>query len=332
MIVKKLFYACFIAVMMTGCEVEFSPNAEWKNIPVVYCLLDQDDDTTWVRVQRCYLGEGSIYNYGQQSDSINYPQGAITVSLLRYSGTVLTDSIILQYDSCDHDTGNFAYMAQPVYFGLTKGWLLDDYQYVLRVRDAVSGEVLATTDPLTLIKKPEDPVITKPANNGMLAFTDVDPLTHKQKYCNIKWKSFPHARLYQPFVRFYYLENGDTLHVDLSCGSTDGTEVNYSIDNFLTDMTANLKDDTCTKIIVTDVDIFVTCCSEELSDYIALVRRGTTLNAQTESFSNIHGGLGVFAARRLKIKKKVPLDNSKANDRLLARLLALPVNFKYIEP
>ena len=74
-------------LLLTSCEVEFSPNAEWKEIPVVYCLLDQDDDTTWARVERCYLGEGSIYSYSGNTDSINYPAGSIEVQLVKlYNG------------------------------------------------------------------------------------------------------------------------------------------------------------------------------------------------------------------------------------------------------
>ena len=76
---------CYLlSLFFTSCEVEFSPNAKWKNVPVVYCVLDQDDDTTWARVQRCYLSEDNIYSYGQNSDSINYPQGSIEVYLLGY--------------------------------------------------------------------------------------------------------------------------------------------------------------------------------------------------------------------------------------------------------
>ncbi len=48
------------SLLLASCEVDFSPNASWREIPVVYCVLDQDDDTSYVRVERCFLGEGSI--------------------------------------------------------------------------------------------------------------------------------------------------------------------------------------------------------------------------------------------------------------------------------
>ena len=60
---KKLFFVAIpLILLFTSCKVEFSPNAEWKEVPVVWCVLDQMDDTTWVRVQRCFLGEDNLYN------------------------------------------------------------------------------------------------------------------------------------------------------------------------------------------------------------------------------------------------------------------------------
>ena len=75
-----------------GCEAEFSPNTEWSEIPVVYGVLDQDDDTSYVRVQRCFLGEGNQYDYARVADSINYPQGALSVFIEEWNATATTTS------------------------------------------------------------------------------------------------------------------------------------------------------------------------------------------------------------------------------------------------
>ena len=150
---RKILYFIPIVLLLSACEVEFSPNASWKNVPVVYCLLDQDDDTTWVRVQRCYLAEDNIYNYGQNSDSINYPQGSISVSLLAYENGVQKDSMAFKYTTRDRDTGNFASTAQPLYCFRTKNRLNENYTYVLTVRNTADNSVLATTDPIALIKQ-----------------------------------------------------------------------------------------------------------------------------------------------------------------------------------
>ena len=114
--ILRLFSLSLLPLLTVSCEVEFSPNAEWKEIPVVYCLLDQDDDTTWARVERCYLGDGSIYDYGSISDSINYPLGSIEVKLLRiYNGETVAE-YTFRDTTVNRQSGNFANMAQPMYY------------------------------------------------------------------------------------------------------------------------------------------------------------------------------------------------------------------------
>lgn len=317
---KKYLYilGCLGAMLMSGCEVEFSPNAEWKNVPVVYCLLDQDDDTTWVRVQRCYLSEGNIYQYGSNSDSINYPQGSINVALLAFQDGTLKDSIAFTYTEIDRDSGDFAYTAQPVYYAVTKNKLRENYTYVLRIRSAADGSLLATTEPVALIKKGSGALITKPSITvkpsgdtlGGFYFNDGDPTTGA--YCLIQWNPLENARLYQPMVRFYYEAGGATHHVDLLCPrvTSSSSEVRYTREQFLTDLKTKLLGDTTAKHYIPHVDIFLTCCTEELNAYIATASQGTSINQEHEAFSNIIGGVGVFAARRTHLYKGMPSDKS----------------------
>ena len=307
-------------MLMTGCEVEFSPNADWKNVPVVYCLLDQDDDTTWVRVQRCYLSEGNIYQYGSNSDSINYPQGSISVALLAYQDGTLKDSIAFTYTEIDRDSGAFAYIAQPVYYAVTKNKLRENYTYVLNVRNTADGKILATTDPITLIKKTNGTLISKPSITvtpsgdtlGGFYFNEMDPASGAQGACVIQWNPLENARLYQPMVRFYYEAGGTRHHVDLLCPrvTSSTSEVRYTRDQFLNDLKTKLIDDTSDKHYIPHVDIYLTCCSEELNAYISTSSQGTSINQEHETFSNIIGGVGVFAARRTHLYKGMPSDNS----------------------
>ena len=318
--VSFLFLLPFSFFLLWSCEVEFSPNAEWKNVPVVYCLIDQDDDTTWVRVQRCYLSEGNIYQYGSNSDSINYPQGSISVALLAYENGTLKDSMAFTYTEVDRDSGDFAHAAQPVYYAVTKNRLRENYSYILNIRNTVDGKLLATTDPVTLIKKSSSALITKPSITvtpsgdtlGGFYFNDADQVSGGQPYCLIQWNHLENARLYQPVVRFYYESGGVNHYVDLICPRvTSSTNVvRYPREQFLNDLKNKLIADTSAKHYIPHVDIYLTCCSEELNAYLSTASQGTSVNQEHESFSNIIGGVGIFASRRTHLYKGMPSDNS----------------------
>jgi hypothetical protein len=332
---KRILYLLPLVAMFASCEVEFTPNAEWKNIPVVYCLLDQDDDTTWARVERCYLTEGNLYSYGNVSDSINYPQGSITVSLLAYENGTLKDSMAFEYTERDRDSGHFAYQRQPLYYFPTKGRLKEDYSYVLSVRDAATQDIIASTEAISLIKKTDETLITKPDvkvyNGDTLqsgGFRFNSPASG-DAYCEIQWNALENARLYQPFVRFYYTADGRTQYVDVMCPRTTSKNnyVRYSRNQFLSDLKLLLEVDTSYKYFHRRVDLYLTSCTEDLSTYMSTVNQATSVTQANEAYNNIQGGVGIFAARRTHLYKRMNADESlKEGQGLLWFLVNLGVN------
>ncbi len=336
---RKLFYLIPVLLLFTACEVEFSPNASWKNVPVVYCLLDQDDDTTWVRVQRCYLAEGNIYNYGQNSDSNNYPQGSIAVALLAYENGALKDSMSFEYTTRDRDSGNFASTAQPLYFFCTKDRLNENYSYVLSIRNTSDNSILATTDPVSLVKQKNDNLIIQPSYTVSpltgdtigRGFSFYDPMGNGMLGCHIKWNAFENARLYQPFVRFYYMRPDSVVyHADFMCpkAPAKATEIDYSRDLFLSQVKNYFGDDTTRKFFVPRIDLYLTCCSEELNAYLSTASHFGDISNATEVYNNIHGGVGIFAARRTHLYKRMPAEADMTPDRgLLALLIKLNIGF-----
>lgn len=308
------------ALLLTSCEVEFSPNAEWKEIPVVYCLLDQDDDTTWARVERCYLGEGSIYSYSAISDSINYPAGSISVWLVeqRDGAEVLhpfRDTVL------DRAPGAFASAAQPIYYLPSRNLLKDYATYDIRVVRTADGQLLAhAKQPIQLIvRNPDDSVFTKPnftynplqhTYRGMFAFKN------SGNTCQMEWPALQNARLYQPFVRFYYAVDGERRYIDVrtpsvsSINNADRYTLYYSATSFLSNVKDQLKDDPRPKEYLKEVELYLTACSEDFSAYMSNVAAAGNLDQSRELYSNIEGGRGIFAARRTHLHRWYPADSS----------------------
>lgn len=288
--------------ILTSCEVDFSPNAPWKEIPVVYSVLDQDDDTSWVRVEKCYLGEGNLYSYSSISDSINYPLGSIDVLFLVYQDGACIDTIVCRDTVRDRQPGNFASQAQPLYY--TTHPLNQNHRYALLVRRHGDQATLASTDPIPLIRQTTENYIVKPANNDHFGFFGQAPF-------RIEWNPLENARLYQPFIRFYYSQEGDTSFVDVPCGtvaSTAGLAYSLKRTDFLSSLEGLL--DTTPKRYVKKVDIYVAACSEDLNVFVSPVDGNSGIDQGTEPYTNIHGGVGVFAARRTKLHRTIPADSS----------------------
>ena len=317
------FSVLLAAVLMSACEVDFSPNADWQDTPVVYCLLDQDDDTTWVRVERCYLSNGNIYSPGLISDSINYPEGSIQISLLAIKDGNAIDSIEFTYTLRQRDEGSFAAGMQPVYFAVTRNWLRDDCYYRLFVRRTSDNSVLAWAETPLVVKKAGS-VIVKPDKVFLP--------------CRVEWRSMNNARLYQPMLRFLYCvvnddESVDTLHLDLNMREVRGDTLDkYSVElarqSFLTTVYEALKDDPRKKYYPKLFEIYLNACSEDLNVYLNSISDGGNISQAQDVYTNIHGGVGVFASRRTHIYRRVPGDASDVPGKgLYALLMDLGVGF-----
>lgn len=290
------------ALALASCEVEFSPNAEYVETPVVYCVLDQDDDTTWVRVERCFLEDGNIYNYGSQSELYTYPQGVLKVDLIAYRYGQRVSSVTLSDTLCPRDEGNFASTLQTLFF--TTSQLDTTCMYQLEVRHIQNDSLIAVTDSIPLILQTDERLITSPSNTQRFRFIN--------RVCKISWTALENARRYQPFVRFYYGELGDTLYVDLFCSSESSGRLttDYPLESFLNTLKEALKDDTNAKKYLDHVEIYLTACDENLNVYLNSVNSGTNLNQATDVYTNIRGGVGIFAARRQHLHKYLLSDNS----------------------
>lgn len=290
------------ALLLVSCEVEFSPNAEYVETPVVYCVLDQDDDTTFVRVEKCFLENGDIHGFGSESQLYTYPMGTIQVNLFSYRNGQLMNTVALVETLRPRNGGDFDSSSLPIFY--TTVPLDTTCMYKLEVRRVANDSLLATTDSIPLILQESSNLITTPSNNQRFRFIN--------GVCKIAWNALDNARRYQPFVRFYYGELGDTLHLDLFCNSdvSGRLSTEYALQSFLNSVKEALKDDPNPKQYLEFVDIYLTACDENLNVYSNSVNSGANLNQTTDNFTNIKGGVGVFAARRTHLYKNLLSDNS----------------------
>ena len=314
--------------LATSCKVEFSPNVTWQEMPAVYGLLDQDDDTTFVRVQRCFLGDGSAYDYAQVYDSINYPEGRISVLMEEWNATGWKDSnaaltpvgtaplrtFTFAYTERHKDSGMFNGDPQPVFYCVTKGMLDSTRLYRLLVVDNASGDTLAKASTSLLRGTMR---LNRPNTNVIFNFNSAG-------VCEAVWTAMGSARRYQPTLRFFY----NNFRIDSSQGFYDTIYTPRSIDilfdwqkssmnsrtitynfsqsRFLTTIQQALAHDTNDKRLADSVDIYIRCCDENMVQYLHSHELNGGINQSDYSFSNIEGGVGIFAARRTHLVFTVP--------------------------
>jgi hypothetical protein len=276
---------------------------DWKETCVIYGLLDQNQPTQYIRIQKAFLGPQNAYEMAQQYDSINYVN-TLSVRIERMSGNNVESTVILQPDTFyNKQPGDFYAPMYVVYsFDQAPGWFNPIYKYRLVVNNsATQNQSDATTHIL------ENFDITYPS------FGTVGFATNNVNYkVEVKWEGVRNARQYQLAMYFQYKETdinnnvtvkrtpawviGEVANTNLS--STQEVSYKFDPDGFYRFIGQQVQPDNNVLQRQSDSVIFVVyACGEELYDYMAINGPSTGIAQEKPLYTNINNGLGVFSSR-----------------------------------
>lgn len=324
---QRLYLLLFAVLLLTGCKTDFSPNADWKEVPSVYCLLDPDDSVTYVRVQKCYLESENLKGYAAIADSSNYAPGELEVRIYVWrDATALSQANATPLRTLDFDyevlsdkpAGAFAYPSQPVYSHVNlPGDLNPSNYYQLVVRRKATGEVLAKAES-DMVGDSEKTIWLDSPHPNIIGRTFSFRKNHS---CSISWYPFANGRRYQTTLGFRYrcrYQQPDSLRgFDMSCADvishfdekTLSTAMSQS--TFLSNIATMLGSDTTAKVIVDTISVTLSVCNEPLNAYLNSIQMmQSSLDQDQQIYTNIEGGVGVFASRRAHLTLLVPTDGS----------------------
>lgn len=295
-----LVFSLMLAIFISpSCETDFDINDEWSDITIVYALLDPGEATTYLRINKAYLG-GNVMEIAQIADSSSY-HGQIDVKIDVYNPTELVQSI--PFDTVtigDKVPGVFYNPYQLVYksdFNL--GQFPDGYVFKLNIKNKISGkEVTAQTELVGNF------IIQKPQSGSKAGFTSTNPK-------EFSWKSGKNGRRYEPMITFHYFEvpaqTYDTIEKVISYGLSIMTSQylnggedlkTYYGSEFFTIVENNLDPTFEGTRLAGNVDFIVSAGADDFSTYMDVNGPSGSVVQDRPEFTNVVNGLGLFSSRR----------------------------------
>lgn len=322
---KKLFYSLSLLAVMAffnACTTDVELYADYKDIPVIYGLLDASQDTNFIRINRAFSGSNdhpiNASEVALIADSSNYP-GKLTAYIAEYKAvfggnytptgdTMWLDTITIH----DKEGGVFYSPSQKAYFSPDK-WIFDNnsstskYRYklvVFKENDTVTAET-------GLVGGQEFKILTT-----SLHFS-ANPSDNTKK---VKFTYADNAVFYDVQMVFYYKEslNGGPLvdkQVSFSTGAINidnlGTEnqslyITYLENTLFNALTEAIGADTVLYPAHPNVvryfddlhpmKILISAGGDELYNYIQ-VNSQSGFSQTVPDYTNINGGYGVFSSR-----------------------------------
>lgn len=324
--------------MFNACSTDVELYADYKDIPVIYGLIDATQDTNYVRINRAFSSNNdnpiNANEVALIADSCNYP-GKLDAKIIEYkqgfgnyyspTGRVFVlDTLTIH----DKDSGVFYSPHQKVYY-TTEHFNVNNsnnrYKYrleVLKGNDTISAET-------GLVGGSGDSEFR--ILNNLVSFQS-DPSDNKAK---ISFKPAENAVFYNVKMVFNYKEkHGDMeeekqVHwnfgvktneelIDITTGSYC---VTYGVNSLFNLLAEAIGGDTVTDanhphvqryFDTKPIEIMIAAGGDELYNYIQ-VNSVSGYSQTIPDYTNIKGGYGVFSSR-INISKAVGITGPTQTD------------------
>lgn len=308
---KKLIYLFFLgSIFLSSCETEIDTIAKYKDITVVYGLLNPNETDHYIRITKAFSGEGNANDMANDANNIYYADGEISVTIDEYDASgVFKKSFSLNrtVNEIPKDDGVFD-NSQNVLYKFVESNLKQDYTYKLKIVNHELGKEITSETTIannTTLANPNQ------FDKGSIKLANISgtPLTHS---FTIKTGSNS-GRVKVNFVFNYFEHYTDTniapklMKVKISLGeqkttSNEGGEVLVytleggnlfsALQNNITANVANLKSRN-----ISNATLEIISAGTDLSTYISVNEPSTTINQTKPEFTNLTNALGVFSSR-----------------------------------
>ncbi len=304
------------AATLWGCSTDLDINAPYKDITVVYGLLNTRDSVQYVKINKAYLGEGDAYVFAQIPDSnewgnsINLAKVHRVVNGVRQASFDLRDTLIT-----NREPGDFYSPEQTVFkfedtfreTVLQNGqpvtlYLDEDADYELELE--VKGQPVSSTTSIVndFSFQAADQSLTIPVN-----------LMNGSNYSSfeLNWNSNRDGKRYVAEYRFNYKEvrGSDTtelltitqrLGTQVSTSSTTNQPMAATVEGlqFFNTLINVIPDDpTVSKRIFLGLDFVVSVANDEFHTYLTLTEPVSGIIEDRPTYSNVTNGYGIFGSR-----------------------------------
>ncbi len=314
--IKNLLF--LILPLLFSCETDFDVNANWKDVTIVYGLIDPNNEDQLIKINKAYLGQGDAIQMASISDSTNYDPSNLIVKIHRVREQVFNtydtlSTVVLADTVLDKDDGLFSTDDNIIYtFKKPSSFYNTNSIYVLEILNLSSGQkVTSETEIINSFSfESLNPSFEWGLYNGELA----DSLRFRTK--NIEWQNSNNGVIYQLDILINYLESGIVNSLSWSQPIVEYSSGNMSLkikgDQFFQFLENNLDNNTTKQFL--NLDLVMTIGAQDLKTYIDVNQPFSGIVQERPVFSNIDNGVGLFSSRYTYDDiKGIELTNSTLN-------------------
>jgi hypothetical protein len=347
-----LFIAFASSLLCSSCSEDFKVGAPYKNVMVVYGLLNPTDTAQYIKITRGFFDEkGNNLISAKVADSIYYKNLSVLMEERSPSGnlirTITLDKVELHDEGIVKDSGIFVSKPAYAYKVKVSDKLKNNFDYKLIITNPESGAVITASTKL-LSNDPNDLRL----ENFLPGFSSLDFSVPTAK-SRFTWLVPATSGISEVFLRFHYLERENNTidnlkFVDLPIVTglpvTPGNNLlfsDYPNSSFLGSVKGGVKVPTNNvKRYVDTANIIIYAGGNVLSKYISIANAqgGITADQIKPVFTNLVSSnpskedvYGLFDTRTSVLIKRVPF-SQRTIDSLVNSPLIQDARFVGVSP
>lgn len=318
---KKLLYFLAAIALLTGCETDLDIIGEYKDITVVYGLLNQNDTEHVLRIEKAFLGKEPALQMATNADSLYYDTTKISVKIIDSDNNeILFHPTLVE----KKDSGGFYYGEKEILYKATAN-LQASKDYTLVITKANDTATVTANTPLV-----KDFLISTPNEAPQAKINFLQGADNYISYSTI-FRSAENGISHRLTIRFYYREvyaanPNDTINkyidwiqpIDDAPSAEGGEPIQRAVngEDFYRFLKANITAyDVNTnnvkrfagKGVVTNgvdavdhLDFIIDVGGEELFNYIELNKPSLGVAQDKPVYTNVTNGIGIFSCRYQK--------------------------------
>ncbi len=321
---QRILFLGIAATLLSACNNDLEINDEYKDITIVYGLLNQRDSVHMVKINKAFLGEGNALDMALVQDSSEYGGEAITlaeVQRLDVSGNVVETYSLHDTTITNREPGTFYSPVQKLFYFNTpfaqqlntgRMFLHQDAKY--RVHLQVKGNDITSTTPI-VNDFPIDPV-DQDTNSTASRVNLMNAFNTGYGTYELNWKSRLDCKRFVVSFRFRYDEvtGTDTVartfeqqmgtRVTASSSSAEDMAVTMNGEAFFSSLSSTVRSNpnwgSVTKRIFRGLDFLLTVGNDDFHTYLSLTEPVTGIIEDRPVYSNLSGALGIWGSRYTK--------------------------------
>jgi len=311
---NKIYFILLISIISFSCNTDFDINAPYKTIPIVYGLLDQSLDTQFIKINKSFIGSGNNTEYAGINDSVLFKNISARIEET-INGNVSNTYYLDELWTSNIDNGIFYSDSQKIFYFVPNS-LNEDAEYKLLIDAGELNETIsAETNLIEGSGLNFDYLFKLNLTVNGIQFADVNLGTIDVYYDpQVKWKTASKGKRYELLMNFKYKEyttigaiENKSISWNLSAQksiSSDGDEdmlKNINGEAFYEMIVSKLdgyaNEAIVTKRVIEGVEFTLSCGNEDLNTYMEVNEPATGVVTERPSFTNIEGGIGLFASK-----------------------------------